>query len=69
MLPSRVVTSARRYRSRGIYRQALLNQMIKVMYRLHLDPQWINRLYEQTVQINVTYSNTLSQSGASDAND
>jgi len=69
MLPSRVVTSARRYRSRGIYRQALLNQMIKVMYHLHLDPQWINRLYEQTVQINVTYSNTLSQSGASDAND
>jgi len=43
--------------------------MIKVMYHLHLDPQWINRLYEQTVQINVTYSNTLSQSGASDAND
>jgi len=25
------------------------------MYHLKLDPQWMNRLYEQQVQINVTY--------------
>lgn len=55
MLPDRVITSARRYRHRGIYRQALLNQLLKTMYHLKLDPQWMNRLYEQQVQINVTY--------------
>ena len=55
ILPESVVTSARRYRSRGVYRQALLNQTLKLMYHLNIDPQWMNRLYEQKVQINVTY--------------
>lgn len=56
MLPDRVVTSARRYRHRGIYQQAILNQLLKTMYHLKLDPRWLNRLYEQQVQINVTYT-------------
>lgn len=56
MLSGRVITSARRYRHRGIYRQALLNQMLKAMYHLKLDPRWMNRLYERQVQINVTYT-------------
>ena len=55
ILPESVVTSARRYRSRGVYKQALLNQALKLMYHLNIDPQWMNRLYEQKVQINVTY--------------
>ncbi|MGF1457714.1 MAG: glycosyltransferase [Leptolyngbyaceae cyanobacterium] len=55
ILPGTVKTSARRYRDRGVYQQALLNQMLKVMYHLRLDPQWLNRLYEKKVQINVTY--------------
>jgi hypothetical protein len=60
MLPEPVITSARRYRSRGIYRQALLNQALKMMYHLKLDPRWMNRLYEQQTQINVTYGPTKS---------
>lgn len=58
ILPGRVVTSARRYRDRGVYRQALMNQTLKLMYHLNLDPQWMNRLYERKVQINVTYADS-----------
>lgn len=56
ILPGRIITSARRYRDRGVYRQALMNQTLKLMYHLNLDPQWMNRLYERKVQINVTYT-------------
>jgi hypothetical protein len=56
ILPGTVVTSARRYRSRGIYRQAVLNQMLKAMYHLRLDPRWMNFLYERNTQINVLYA-------------
>ncbi|MBE7385265.1 MAG: glycosyltransferase [Leptolyngbya sp. SIO1E4] len=55
MLPGTVITSARRFQSRGVYRQAVLNQTLKVMYHLGIDPKWMNRLYEQRVQINVAY--------------
>lgn len=58
ILPASIVTSARRYRNRGVYQQALLNQMLKLMYHLRLDPRWMNRLYEQRTQINVTYSDS-----------
>lgn len=55
VLQGTAITSARRYRHRGVYRQALLNQALKVMYHTGLDPQWMNRLYEHKTQINVTY--------------
>jgi hypothetical protein len=55
VLPATVITSGRRYRDRGIYQQAVLNQILKVMYHLQLDPRWMNRLYERNVQINVAY--------------
>lgn len=55
LLPHAIVTSARRFQSRGVYRQALLNQVLKVMYHLELDPTWMNRLYEERIQINVAY--------------
>ena len=53
-----VVTSARRFRARGLYRQAALNQLLKVMYRANLDPQRLNWLYERKSQINVGYKNS-----------
>jgi hypothetical protein len=56
VLPGTVVTSARRYRSRGVYRQALLNQALKVLYYLKADPKQMNHLYEKRTQINVAYS-------------
>jgi glycosyltransferase involved in cell wall biosynthesis len=58
MLPATVVTSARRYRGRGVYCQALLNQTLKLMYYLNLDPHWMNQLYEKKAQINVSYQET-----------
>ena len=60
MLPGTVVTSARRYQRRGIYRQALLNQTLKLMYHLNLDPRWMNRVYERQAQINVSYDDATS---------
>lgn len=56
MLAGTITTSARRYRDRGVYRQALMNQSLKVMYHLKGDPQWMNRLYERKTQINVAYT-------------
>ncbi len=53
--PGKVITSARRFRDRGIYRQALLNQLLKLMYHTRLDPKKLNRLYESKSQINVGY--------------
>lgn len=51
----KVITSARRFRQRGIYRHAMLNQLLKVCYHFRIDPQWLNRLYEQKASINVRY--------------
>lgn len=51
-----VITSARRFRSRGIYRQALLNQLLKLMYLTRQDPKTLNWLYESKSQINVSYA-------------
>lgn len=55
LLASTVVTSARRFRQRGVYQQAGLNQLLKLMYYAKLDPRWMNRLYERRSQINVAY--------------
>lgn len=51
-----IVTSARRFKERGIYKHAALNQLLKVMYHLGLDPKKMNWLYEGTSQINVSYN-------------
>lgn len=53
--PDNIITSARRFRDRGIYKHALLNQWLKLTYRLGLDPQMLNRWYERNIQINVHY--------------
>jgi hypothetical protein len=55
LVPAQVTTSARRYRNRGVYRHAFLNQILKGMYHFKLDPHWMNQLYEGKTQINVTY--------------
>ena len=51
----KVITSARRFQQRGIYQQAALNQLLKVMYYAQLDPKRLNWLYERKSQINVGY--------------
>ena len=55
VIEEKVVTSARRFRDRGLYRQAALNQLLKVMYHAKLNPQQLNWLYERKSQINVGY--------------
>jgi glycosyltransferase involved in cell wall biosynthesis len=50
-----VITSARRFRQRGIYRHAMLNQLLKICYHFNIDPRWLNLLYEQKASINVKY--------------
>ena len=51
----KVVTSARRFRQRGIYRHALLNQILKLCYLVNIDPKHLNRLYEKSSSINTKY--------------
>ena len=55
LVPGTVVTSARRFQQRGLYRHAVLNQALKLMYYLDLDPKYMNWLYEGKAQINVRY--------------
>ncbi|MEM9264772.1 MAG: glycosyltransferase [Cyanobacteria bacterium P01_F01_bin.13] len=54
--PGTIVTSARRFKERGIYQHALLNQLLKLMYHAGLDPKKMNWLYEGKSQINVNYN-------------
>ena len=51
----KIITSARRFRQRGIYRHAMLNQLLKICYHFNIDPRSLNRLYEQKASINVKY--------------
>lgn len=58
LVPGTIVTSARRFRERGIYKHAVLNQLLKLMYHANLDPKKMNWLYEGKSQINVSYNET-----------
>ena len=55
IVPAAITTSARRFQQRGVYRQALMNQLLKGMYHANLDPKRLNWLYERKSQINVSY--------------
>jgi glycosyltransferase involved in cell wall biosynthesis len=55
MAQGKVITSARRFHQRGIYRHAMLNQLLKMCYHFNIDPSRLNRLYEQKASINVKY--------------
>ncbi len=51
----KVITSARRFRQRGIYRHAMLNQWLKMCYHFNIDPKFLNRIYEKRYSINTKY--------------
>jgi len=55
LVEGKVITSARRFRQRGIYRHAALNQILKLCYLLNIDPKHLNRLYEKSYSINIKY--------------
>jgi glycosyltransferase involved in cell wall biosynthesis len=45
-------TSAVRYQRNGVWRQALMNQALKIGYGLGLPNRWMNRLYEKGLGLN-----------------
>ena len=55
LVEGKVITSARRFRQRGIYRHAALNQILKLCYLLNIDSKHLNRLYEKSYSINTKY--------------
>jgi hypothetical protein len=55
LISEKIQTSARRFKERGIYRQAFLNQVLKTYYFLGIDSKYMNKLYEQKTKINVDY--------------
>ena len=59
----KAITSARRFRDRGVYRQAMVNQALKLMYYAKLDPKRLNWLYEGKSQINVSYLEREEKTG------
>lgn len=61
LVQGKVITSARRFHQRGIYRHAMLNQWLKICYHLNINPQFLNRLYEQKTSINVKYAKDLEE--------
>lgn len=52
LLPYIAKTSAIRFLNRGIYKQFLLNQFIKILYHIKFDHKKINRLYEKKLNLN-----------------
>ena len=52
LLPYRVVTSAVRFRKNGIFRQSLLNQILKLLFHLGVSEKWMNRIYERGLSLN-----------------
>lgn len=51
-LPQLAVTSAVRYGKNGVWRQASMNQLLKVGYKLGIDHQRMNALYERGLGLN-----------------
>ena len=53
-LPQLAVTSAVRYGKNGVWRQAAMNQVLKVGYKLGIDHQRMNAIYERGLRLNNT---------------
>lgn len=49
------ITSDRRFKKRGMYKHAILNQVIKLMFELGVDKRRINLIYEGKNPFNVKY--------------
>ncbi len=52
ILPFVSVTSAIRFSKQGFWKQALLNQFVKVLYHCGMNPVQINRFYEKKIRLN-----------------
>jgi glycosyltransferase involved in cell wall biosynthesis len=52
LLDAVATTSAIRFLERGIYKQFMMNQWMKFLYRMGYDDRKMNRLYEQRLNLN-----------------
>jgi len=52
LIPYDVITSAVRFQQNGYWRQALLNQILKLQYFLKFDPEAMNQKYERGLNLN-----------------
>ena len=52
-LPAIVVTSAVRFQKNGFARQALMNQVMKVLFFAGVSEKWMNRIYERGLSLNM----------------
>jgi glycosyltransferase involved in cell wall biosynthesis len=52
LLPRKVITSAVRFRKNGVYRQSLMNQVLKILFFLGVPESAMNRLYEKGLSLN-----------------
>ena len=57
ILPFISLTSSIRFTHRGIFFQAIVNQLMKVGYFLNFSDKWMNRLYEGSLRLNSRYKN------------
>ena len=57
ILWEKTITSSRRFTKRGIIKQALLNQYLKLMFHLKVWDKKMNRIYESEYWFNVDYKN------------
>lgn len=55
ILPFTSKTSAVRFVSNGVFRQALLNQIMKLGFHLELDTRFLNKIYEKGLGLNSSY--------------
>jgi hypothetical protein len=55
ILKQQVVTSARRFTKRWIFKQAILNQYLKIMFHLNFWDKSMNKIYEKKDWFNVNY--------------
>ena len=52
LLPFKSTTSALRFSKNGIWRQAVLNQIMKIGFYLNASPQKMNKIYERGLNLN-----------------
>lgn len=56
ILPFTSMTSAIRFQKNGVFKQAFMNQVMKVGFHLRISHSVMNRLYERGLELNSKYS-------------
>jgi glycosyltransferase involved in cell wall biosynthesis len=55
ILPFTSMTSAIRFESNGIWLQAIMNQILKICFKLHIPHKIMNKIYEKGLSLNSRY--------------